>query len=403
MHDYSSAKIELMALKWSVCKKFKDYLLGSKFTVFTDNNPLVYIKTSKLGTAQIRWLSELALYDFDIVYRTGHSNLVANMLSHRPEVEGENHNQTCSDNDNEEWQAISYSAICAELEGIIGRVKSDHALRECIQVVQSAEDNIYGSCKIEVVTSMVDVFHQVLSTTMAEHQAKDNQLAPVLEWVHEGKQPTKAAIYQVRSKNTRQLMYQLHRLILKDGVLHCLYIHNDVEYHQLVLPQRYHKKVLQSLHNDLGHQGIDRTLDLLRERVYWPTMTQDASSWVKQCRQCQVAKGDCNIPKPKYGHLIAHNPLDLVCLDFTKVDPSKGGKENILVMTDAFTKFSVAVTTSNQQALTVAKALVERWFHVYGIPSHIHSDQGKSFDNKIIDALCKMYGVKRTMTSPYNL
>ena len=71
-------------------------------------------------------------------------------------------------------------------------------------------------------------------------------------------------------------------------------------------------------------------------------------------------------------------------------------------MTDAFTKFSVVVTTNNQQALTVAKALVEHWFHVYGIPSRIHSDQGKSFDNKIIDALCKMYGVERTMTSPYN-
>ena len=44
MHDYSSAKIELMALKWPVCEKFKDYLLGSKFTLFTDNNPLVYVK-----------------------------------------------------------------------------------------------------------------------------------------------------------------------------------------------------------------------------------------------------------------------------------------------------------------------------------------------------------------------
>ena len=102
MRDYSSAKIELMALKWSVCEKFKDYLLGSKFTVFTDNNPLVYVKTSKLGAAQIRWLSELALYNFDIMYRTGRSNLVADALSRRPEVEGENHNQTGSDNDDEE-------------------------------------------------------------------------------------------------------------------------------------------------------------------------------------------------------------------------------------------------------------------------------------------------------------
>ena len=71
MRDYSSAKIELMALKWAVCEKFKDYLLGSKFTVYTDNNPIVHIQKSKLGAAQIRWLSELALYDFDIIYRTG--------------------------------------------------------------------------------------------------------------------------------------------------------------------------------------------------------------------------------------------------------------------------------------------------------------------------------------------
>ena len=125
-------------------------------------------------------------------------------------------------------------------------------------------------------------------------------------------------------------------------------------------------------------------------------MTQDASSWVEQCRCCQFAKGDYNISKPKFGNLIAHNPLNLVCLDFTKVDPSKGGKENVLVMTDAFTKFSVVVTTNNQQALTVAKTVVKHWFHVYGVPSRIHSDQGKSFDNKIIDALCKMYGVERT-------
>ena len=130
MRDYSSAKIELMALKWSVCEKFKDYLLGSKFTVFTDNNPLVYVKTSKLGAAQIRWLSELALIDFDIVYQTGRSNLVADALSRRPEVEGESHNQTGSDNDDEEWQAISYSTICEELEGVLGGVKVGRALKE---------------------------------------------------------------------------------------------------------------------------------------------------------------------------------------------------------------------------------------------------------------------------------
>ena len=89
MRDYSSAKIELMALKWSVCDKFKDYFLRSKFTVFTDNNPLCCIKFSKLGATQIRWLSELVLYDSDIVYRSGKSNLFADAFSRRPRVEEE--------------------------------------------------------------------------------------------------------------------------------------------------------------------------------------------------------------------------------------------------------------------------------------------------------------------------
>ena len=49
MKNYSSAKLKLLALKWSVCEKFRDYLIGSKFTVLIDNNPLTYVCTSRLG------------------------------------------------------------------------------------------------------------------------------------------------------------------------------------------------------------------------------------------------------------------------------------------------------------------------------------------------------------------
>ena len=81
MRNYSSAKLELLALKWAVCEKFKDYLIGSKFTVLTDNNPLTYMHTSHLGAAQICWLSDLALVNFEIKYRAGKSNQVADTLS----------------------------------------------------------------------------------------------------------------------------------------------------------------------------------------------------------------------------------------------------------------------------------------------------------------------------------
>ena len=67
-----------------------------------------------------------------------------------------------------------------------------------------------------------------------------------------------------------------------------------------------------------------------------------------------------------------------------------------------FTKFSLAVCTPNQTAETVTKVLVEKWFHVYGIPARIHSNQGQCFDSNVVKVLCKMYGAEQTSTLPYN-
>ena len=170
----------------------------------------------------------------------------------------------------------------------------------------------------------------------------------------------------------------------------------------MVLPIKFQAQVLRLLHDGQGHQGIERTIALCRERFYWNTMFQDVTRYVKECPRCQIAKGDYTEPNTIPGVIIASNPMDLVCIDFTKVDPSKDGKENILVLTDAFTKFSQAFVTPNQKAITVAKILVDKWFYTYGIPARIHSDKGRSFDNEIMSHLYGMYGVEESTTMPYN-
>ena len=109
MWKYSSAKLELLALKWAICDKFRDYVIGSWFTVLTDNNPLTYVCTSHLGAAQIRWLSGLALFDFEIKYRAGKTNQAADALSRQPE----NPDSLSESLDGEEeWDTISYEMVC---------------------------------------------------------------------------------------------------------------------------------------------------------------------------------------------------------------------------------------------------------------------------------------------------
>ena len=151
---------------------------------------------------------------------------------------------------------------------------------------------------------------------------------------------------------------------------------SDVETHQLVLPLKYHETVLHMLHDDYGHQGLDWTLALVRERFYCSTVNHDVAEYITNCHQCHVAKGHYTGLHTQQGLLVANNPWTCCVLNFLKVDPSRDSKENILVLTDGFTKFSQAFITNNQKALTITKILVEKWFYVYGILTHIHSNNG---------------------------
>ena len=65
---------------------------------------------------------------------------------------------------------------------------------------------------------------------MAQYQRTDNQIGPVLKWVESGTPPSKSDLYQIRSKLTWKMLFQFDRFILKEGVLHRLYIDQDMEF-----------------------------------------------------------------------------------------------------------------------------------------------------------------------------
>ena len=83
--NYPAHKLEFLAQKWAVTEKFRDYLYGHCFTVYTDNNPLTYVlSTARLDATGHRWLAAVASFDFDIKYRPGSCNADADALSRLP-------------------------------------------------------------------------------------------------------------------------------------------------------------------------------------------------------------------------------------------------------------------------------------------------------------------------------
>ena len=138
-------------------EKFRDYLLGSWFTAYTDNNPLAYIKGSKLGSAQIRWLNKLALVDFNIKYRMGKSNQATDALSHHPKLSVDMSSYRGSE---EDYETISYEVISDDLTELIDGIKMPIEPKNEIQKSIHEEpkrksDNIQGT------STMVDVLSKV--------------------------------------------------------------------------------------------------------------------------------------------------------------------------------------------------------------------------------------------------
>ncbi|XP_038062391.1 uncharacterized protein LOC119732861 [Patiria miniata] len=95
-------------------------------------------------------------------------------------------------------------------------------------------------------------------------------------------------------------------------------------------------------------------------------------------------------------------PLQLICIDFLSLKRSLGGYENVLVLTDHFTRHAQAYPTKDQKATTVAKILWQKFIVNYGIPEQIHFDQGRCFESRIVKELCRLLGVQKSKTTPYH-
>ena len=211
-----------------------------------DNNPLAYIQNSKLGASQICWLSDLALFDFNIIYRLGKSNQAADALSWCPEPNCKLESDD-SDNNSDDPVILSYATICDIIKPVLGDTKIPLTIKKKAQAASNLFEGEKSMPKCHAIpdlsaqTSAVSVFNQVPLAIMAEAQLKDSVLGLVIPFFHKGIKPKVSLIAKIRCKAARKYLLQFDRLVLKQGVLHHIYLSNDVETHQLVLPLEYHE------------------------------------------------------------------------------------------------------------------------------------------------------------------
>lgn len=78
---------------------------------------------------------------------------------------------------------------------------------------------------------------------------------------------------------------------------------------------------------------------------------------------------------------------------------SKGNKY-LLVIGDYFTKWLDAIPVKDQEAITIAKAFVDRIVSIFDTPLQLHNDQGSSFQSTVFKQICNLLGMQKTRTTP---
>ena len=174
-------------------------------------------------------------------------------------------------------------------------------------------------------------------------QNADPIISAFLKYWRKGRHPSKQEIAK-ECLEARKLILQWPKFHLKEGVLyHRLRPPGEGrEILQILLPKSLQAEVLKNLHDDHGHQGIERTTNLVRERCFWPYMRRDLEQYCQNCDRCVVAKAVQPKVRTFMGNLTASRQQEIIAIDFTALDKASDGRENVLVVTDVFSKCTPA-------------------------------------------------------------
>ena len=166
------------------------------------------------------------------------------------------------------------------------------------------------------------------------------------------------------------------------------------------VPSAWRRKIFDVIHG-LGHPGVERTRQAIRNKFVWPSLKQDVSRWARECVPCQRAKvikhtnppiHDFDLPQRRFAHIHA----DLVSM------PMSNGHNHLLSIVDRFTRWPTAIPIKDISATTVIDALSLNWIAIHGVPETITTDRGSQFTSSIWTQLLRTWGIKHSQTTAYH-
>jgi hypothetical protein len=344
--NYSIPEIECLAIV-KVTIKCQQYLIGAHFVIVTDCLALKWMSEKKsVNNRLTRWSLHLQSFDYEIRYRSGKFNNVADALSRyptgRPELFEDNLDKYCL---------------------------LSNKVKHCFNILDGNN-----------------------SFKLSEKQRNDRNFGKIYKQVEN---PSKCKDDKLLNDYViyNNILYKRVRVNKERKLAVCVPI-------ELILD------VLYSYHDNLisgAHLGLSKTLDKVSNRYYWPSMRADVIQYVNSCKDRQTKKSPL---LPQAGLMVpmfTEAPFEKLGIDFLgRFRPSQKGNTYIITATDYFTKWAICKAVPAATKEHAADLIIENVICVFGTPKTLLSDRGVQFRAQFSQAIYERVAMRHVTTTAYH-
>lgn len=404
---------ELIAIHWAV-KHFRPYIYDSFFKIKSDHKSLIYLFSLKDPSSRLtRIRLDLEEHNFVIEHIKGKDNVVADALSriHIDELKS--------------IRIMTKKILAVTTRSMIK--KRNVSPIEERQLTQVKEPKMYevllGTAleKIPVLRTIVRKDRAIINVHKSEKNCKNNK--PVIEidvsqignsraalerfLTQLDEKTSRIGIKYVSIKNEDILFSLIEAQKIKDVATKIL---KNLTIRVVPSPERITNRELQlelveKLHDDLiagGHPGQKRLKAKISQRYTWKGMSRDVAKFVKNCEKCLLNKIKIGSKEPLVMTETPAKPFDKVVIDTIGPLPvSEAGNKYAVTIICDLTKYVIGIAIPNKEAVTVAKALVDNFILVFGLPNELLSDLGTEYKNEVFSHLTQMLDMKQSFSTPY--